>query len=413
MESIRIIFSGRNLDPQPLSGLDVLRNGYVNLYFVYDHLLDEEILIKSLEKALFLNPYFCGRIMDLDTSVPIITACDSGVLFYVETFSEKIQCFLSIGEKHVKPIKSIIHKHSPLLQIKLSNFINGSILQIAYSHCVCDGQSLFDFLHYWSQLARNKEPGDFHFDRTAYKKLSLGDGVNPDKLFPVFTPDKKIFELPYESINRTFRLTSDFVDGLVNDALMHGIKNDGGLRNSIWTAYVCKLVTSVLKTDQSIVSFISVSSSRFLLGLKKEYFGNATMTSYLKFKKHKIPSTSIEAIAERILSFRNKLITSCDNLRIDIAYWEARVRDKKTDNCIYEVTKHLLNKSGVYFNNLTSYPIYEMDFGSGPPVWFNPRLSGSQSVFATSSPEKNGDIILYVGLPVDEMTELSKHLVCN
>ena len=120
---------------------------------------------------------------------------------------------------------------------------------------------------------------------------------------------------------------------------------------------------------------------------------------------------TLETIAERILSLRDTLGDSPECLYKDIAYWDARMREGTVQQHCYVGCK-LSIEGGLYFNTSIKQPIYDIDFGSGAPVWYETpgREMGYRSIRAFPAPEKNGDIILYVTLPEPELTRLSKHL---
>lgn len=401
-DSVRILFSERELDPQPLSALDVALYGNNTVTFFYDHVLCDKILVDSLKKVLFLNPYLSGRIKNLGTRNPVITACDSGVLFFVESYSKKI--------KDIKYFDATTDEDSPLFQVKLSKDKNSSILSVTYNHSIGDGRSLFDFLHYWSLFARGQNVGTFDFDRLAYKNIVSSNIIRQEMEFPIFKLERNVV-YPVVNKTKTFILTSEFINNLLGMALKKGIRydNERRLKNSLWTAYIWKLITLSQGHRNKNTTLINAYETRKLLGLSKNYLGNVGVLASLSIDRIAFQDMEVDTIAKKILDLRDKLSESQNNLSASITSMENQLKNGK--QYLYKTYKDFWNGE-LLFNNLTAFPIYEMDFGSGCPVWFEPpwRKQILRYVVATSSPKKNGDVILYISLPIKEMKKLSKEL---
>lgn len=412
----RVIFAGRKESFQPLNGIDTALPGFATYIFLYDDALCDERLIKSLEKALHLNPYFSGRLKNINTAEPIITACDSGVLFATESYDENILCFHSnnspyMERSYIKPDIFFVDEYTPVLQIKLSKYRNGSILGVSFHHNVCDGQSFFNFLHNWGKLARGEQPNEVVFNRRLVKELAIGDGVQPAEKFPVVKVGREWAPPKTKSAIKNFRLTAGFIKQLLKNAKSNGVKESVGLETNLWIAYLWKLIDSVQTSDGQF-PLVQIYNTRALLNLPKGYFGNTVAFPILQLEGEELVDIPLEAITKYIQLSYYQLIRNADQFRKDIAFWDTLKHERKVTQYRHQALKLLEEGRAIVINNLTTQPIYDLDFGSGVPIWtdFPNRGLAIRYVQALPAPEKNGDIILLVSLPDAEMAEFSKHL---
>lgn len=409
----RVIFSENTCCPQPLNGIDLLFSGYINFVYIYDHVLCENVLIESLRKVLSSNPYFSGRLIVEGVEEPLVTACDSGVLFFVESHNEKLMspaaCYGShIDRACIVEMDSHTDRYTPLLQIKLVQYENSSTLGISFQHTVCDAISIFSFVNSWTKIARGEEPTKMAFDRKLVHSLAMRNSDSPDEHLPIVEVDSSLLVKPEGSSKRTYRLASDSLSALLGNAES---ESHPGMKHCIWPAYVWKLITKNRKSCPERVAFSQVYNSRPLLGLSKNYFGNALIYPFFQMYKEEVDESSVELIAKKIFYLREVFSEFPDSLYKDIAYWDARMRDG-TIHQYWPKVVELGLEGEVVFNNLTKQPIYQTDFGSGPPVWFEMpgREAAIRNVYAWPAPEENGDIILFITLPTEEIADLDQSL---
>ena len=275
--SNKIIVSNKSGDAQILNGTDLIFSGFSTHVFFYDHILCETILIESLKKALHLNPYISGRIKKVNSSEFMITACDSGVLFFVETYNEKICTFYSsdssyLDRSFINLNNSAFDEYTPLLHVKLSLYENGSILGVSFYHTACDGVSFFDFLNSWGKLARNEKVNAPDFNRNQVKKLAIGDGEHAVKNIPSVKFDYSLLTPRKKSSKGVFRLTSSTINGLFKKIKKTETKDHAGLKYAVWQAYIAKLILSNQTSGSDSVSITLVYNSRSLLGVGKILF---------------------------------------------------------------------------------------------------------------------------------------------
>lgn len=403
---------------QRLNAVELMLTDYVSYVLIYDHILCEKKLINSFKKALNLTPYLSGRIKGIESRNPIITGNDSGVLFVSEHYDQKINNTTPISAPHIKnSCINIGRQHfdedTPVLQVKLSKYKNGSTLGLHFHHSVCDAVSFINFLKGWAAIARNEEPFTFLFNRNLLRRNAYGRGAHPSKSFPVKKLSGTWRLSKGRSHKSTFRLTSKFLTRLLKQAKAKGIQEEVGLKHSLWSAYIWKLMASACHDFSfDTTNLLLVYNTRKLLNLDKNYFGNAIAFPLLRESRDELRQKSIESIGEKIHSCYIDLINDPIQVRKDIAFWNKKIGYDEGLQHVYESLALMSEGKTISINNLSTQPIYDIDFGSGNPIWFEhiDLESGVRDVEAFPSPERNGDIILFISAPKPELLEISRHL---
>jgi len=412
----RIIFAEKKDSPQPLNGVDILSLDFVNYSLLFDHTLDEKTLVDSLKKALSIYPYFSGRIKDIYSDCPIVTACDSGISFTTESYSEDILCFTSYDSHylqrcHIKPESAFVDEDTPLLQLKLSKYCNGSIISFLFHHTLCDAQSFFRFLVNWGKLAREESPSIVSFDRRLIQERTEGNEHFPEENIPVVKVNQDFQPLEKVGSKRTFRISKNFIDSLVTSAKAKGIKDRIGLKHSLLKAFIWKLISLNYNSKDEARSILLVYDTRALLKIGRTYFGNAQVLQTFEFKQNVLLDVSIETIAEEILTSYYDLIENPSQLYREITYLNALIKAKTIREYDYEAFRLFAEGKAIAINDMHTQPIYDIDFGSGPAVWFEHLDRGKMNNYIEffPAPEKNGDIILFTTLHEDDTTNFPKY----
>ncbi len=420
--NFKIINGVKNPTNLQLNGYDLLFSHFFCEILIFDYVLSENNLVYSLKEALKTCPYMAGKIYNLDSATPFLTTNDTGILFITERFNESIQHYSPTG-KHldngfIPPPKSI-DENTPIFLIKLSIYNNASVLGLTFYHAVCDGYSFYNFLDLWGKISKKenhicKKPFIF-----SSRKLNIKDNNSEfsKKEFPSIVTDvnyimnkiRKLSEKPINNSKKTFRLKENKINKIIVKYKEKGLKGKVGVKDSIWMAQIWKIISSNRLKDKEEFAFIQIYNARYLLGLNKNFFGNTSIYPYFFIKNDDIDSIKVEEIAERILCVRDNLLINSSELQCFYSFWNRKMETKEINNYRMKSTKLLL-EGELLINNLTTQPIYKIDFGSGPPVWYElpNRENAIRNIHALPAPEKNGDIILFVTLPHKEM-ELFSH----
>lgn len=413
--------TGASLKVEPLTGLDLcMSSAGFDILLVYDHVLDEESLIDSLRETLAHNPYFEGR-MGIYDGCKGISPKQEGILFTSIQHDDELSKFWKGGSIKYGNFSSHVEtfgfeENVPFFHITHSIFRSNSVLGLSISHRFCDGSSFWSFMLLWSRAAKGQKPISLHYDRGSLNKKASHYSADKERNFSGHALSCKA---KGPIVVESFRLPGWRLDEL---------KSLGSVENpplfssqDLSTAYVWKLINSSVNLDAGEIFPITlVFNARKKFGLDNDYVGNAFFFRSIEKSKDEISRLDFSSAAILLRSLSNQVTEQslCD----DLAYFSAMEREGGSSRCLSRDQSLFLN-GGLLINNWSKFPIYEIDFGSGKPIWFDfQRGVGKESArnpirFAViaSSPHEDGCLDYYVGLPVDEMEQFREvfHLENN
>jgi len=393
---------------QPVTGFDIgYPAGGAGLALIYKEVLNREQLIAGLQKALDRAPYFAGRVAGLESNQPLVVPNDEGALFSYVHYRERMPRY-GID----RPLKPQIHdfvphidssgfdRHTPLLQIKLSTFLHGSILGIAVSHIFCDGIATLDFLNGWAAYARNAiAAAPPAWQRHTFKPLA-GDSNKsylPATMIELKQPLQfyagpvacEVFHLPAALLER-----------------LH--KNYGAADAShanIVTAYIFLTIAHCRLDVDEFCSLTLVYNVRKILGLAPDYLGNAVALRCLQWTCKQIIELGGAALARALQPLYPAI--SADDLWREQRFLEQKMTEGPTAQFLPEASYRMLT-GGVLINNVAKFPLYDLDFGSGRPIWYEappqpvPTPVCRGVLICPTPPERDG-VDIHVTLPSAEM----------
>ncbi len=202
MNKIICIDSPLELPPDYLTCYDVQVDGYyLKSIRVYNKRLDETTLISSLKKTLALFPYLTGRLFFDKMGLPYIKANNAGVLFTTEEKNIPLPNYTNDNPVNFQAsnymhniCKQQRDENTPLLQIKLSQYLNGSILGFTSDHIQLDGFSSGLFMNAWAAIACCEEPPKPIIGRYQLTEMAEGSGEHPDdEMRAVVTASAPVF----------------------------------------------------------------------------------------------------------------------------------------------------------------------------------------------------------------------------
>ena len=416
-----MVFSESKAEPQLLNGIELISPCFVELIFIYDHVLCEETLLDSLKKTLHNAPYITGRVKDIYSPEPLWTANDEGLPFIVDKHENDISCFTASEGPHLERIRDYrvdklscaTDENTPVLHIRLSLYNNSSILTLYINHLVFDFLSILSFFDSWTKVARGEAPEKLVFDRQLIRQRSIGECDSTHPIIPAITEDEiEASEVPkISNIRKTFRVKADTLAQWINDTNEKDM-NYTGIKYCLLPAYLLELSARHRIEKQGTIKYTQVNNYRSLLGISRSYIGNAAEPTFFEVDFEEFSSMSSEDIAKKIWSLRDTLAKNPEIIGQAIGFWSKIMREGKLQKCFRKVgTAEALDQ--LYYNDASKTPVYELNFGTGNPVWFEPTWLDHTIPFryflVFPAPEKNGDLILYTLLPENEMNELSKH----
>ena len=419
---------------QPLTGLDAgMPVDSFCIALVYSQPLDELTLIDGLQKALDENPYFSGRIFGIGSTLPLVIPNNEGALFTCNTFAGCIPTF-DIDQPLKPHLRKFGHHiegagfdhHTPLLQIQLTNFSDGSVLSISISHALCDGTSMIEFMQSWAghTLRKNPRPRSA-WNRRDVQQMALGDGITASPLTPVI----ELRQLPplWQSVETLLlRLPGTLLEQLYD---VYGpVNTTSGTSHSnfpqkqtygqdvsrldIAAAFLYLLLLRCKNDRQSPHSLSIVCNVRQILELPAAYLGNAVSLRYFELDDEQLMEADIRSVAQRIRDLYREITAS--DLRRDIAFWQRKIADG-TSAHFMPVATYLALTGGILLDNMSRFAFYELDFGVGKPTWIDTPAPSSpayvtRGVLMLPAPPSHAGIDLHVSLPPNEMTVLRKLL---
>lgn len=421
---IKVITGTKVASAQPLSPIDLIyKDIYSIIAFVYDYELQEDSIYDGLMRSLDINTYVGGRLSGALTKSPMIHGNNKGIVFssckydsiIPEYSSENLIKSSDKAEKYLLecPADSL-DENTPLVQIKLSNYINGSVLCVSFCHALCDA-SVFSFLRDWSRMCRNIAISSPENDRDLLSKIyekyttnNLIDNVKEPVFESCTSKMKKVgfgaFEVEGRYIDDTY------------EKLIHGSDNQEFFsRQDFVVAYILKNLFACIDLKEAEYSVGMIMDIRKLMGLPASYFGNAVASMDIIKRGEFFRDESLLSIAKYV----RKTINNHD---LDKAFGGLRATinnlknngDKDKDKEQAE-DKFLDNK--ICINNYTKLPIYDVDFGEGAPVWAEsltaitvPGMTRGRSVIAWPSSSTDGGVVYHVILPMDELLKLKDRL---
>ena len=129
------------------------------------------------------------------------------------------------------------------------------------------------------------------------------------------------------------------------------------------------------------------------LRLPRDYFGNALCYAEARYTPEELASQSLPVLAERCKPVNAQVSTEAlQKMLILMETWRQK---KAVWRLIFKPTLETLN-AGMIQNNCIQFPMYEIDFGTGTPSWYDITPMTIRMVMVTQTPEKDGGVDLYL-----------------
>ncbi|MCO5583971.1 hypothetical protein L7F22_037889 [Adiantum nelumboides] len=287
----------------------------------------------------------------------------------------------------------------PPLCIQISRFDCGSFaLGLAHSHVVCDGTSLWHFFTSWAEIARGEA------------KLSLVP-VHNRTLLKLDNPSAKKAVLISEGVEEdTSHGSTEKEDLLFFHFSKEAVKNlkaqAGGERSSYeaMCAHLWKRASLARgHAADKKVSFIQIVNMRQRVHppLPQGYFGNAVMWTTAVATAGELQEEELAETANRI----HASVAACDDTAFKgwLHWLEVHDRQEVLARCM------CLNGAQLRASSSTRFPVFEVDFGWGPPVAVRcPSMELPGKIIFFPSPDGFGSIDLTLALPSPFMQRLAK-----
>lgn len=368
--------------------------------WLFNYRLDAELLKISLEKLLSYYPHLAGRMQNLNE----IELNNKGVDFLVETNDNlyikdvvklKNRCKCLNSHLNINEIKK---GEAAPMSIKLTYLKDGSVLSVHCAHACMDGVSFYTMIHNWGKISRNEAIVMPLLNQTLHPAIgSLSKNEIEKSLL-----EKKwqrvdgsvLLQIIVSKLRKMDKQTSEAL--IISQSILlktkELLKEKTGIEYSnhvVLSAIITKMCfqLSALNNDARCSQLSVVNTRSRIHAIPDTFVGNAVSNIATPFFR---ADTNVMKIAEIIHATLKSYLE------------KSQVLQEYVLNNLYSATYKLplvpfdikgMNASKptcIYINNMSRFPIYDVDFGGGKPFYVIPHdLPDAVKIF----PNASGDCV--------------------
>lgn len=419
------VHSGTQSGKMYLTGFDVINRHQFSWHtYLYRKTPDVSALKEGLARALLQMPAFSGQIRKEYGGSLYIDCADYGVPITVEDVPYSIPSYgvhhsVDLDFKKYVPAcpLSIVDKNEALFRVKITRFRCGAcIVGAAWPHSLVDGTAYMEFVTRWAKYARGDSTlPDPELDRSKFSRLAKGSGDSASAIssmvnlgrFEFFSfMLRALFRSRFFTDHYAFVLTVDQIDNIRKQRASLGLGNFS--TGDLLSAIMWKKIAEI----QNLSEFSTLGTIRNVRGvpgvdLPDDYIGNAFMLSLVGHDFRGDAKNAIFEIASAIRDDKKKF--TADMVREELAYLTKVMKKGKINLTALGVVN--AQKKGALCNNLSRFPVRELDFGSGMPFWLDgPSRRMALRYFSLfPSVDREGDLVVHLILPSKEMRKFKKN----
>ncbi|MFT4927960.1 MAG: hypothetical protein ACI8WB_004075 [Phenylobacterium sp.] len=393
-----IINNGTVAEPLPLSLLDkMIDKLLIKVTMTYDHVLEPKMLMAGLEKLLSHYPHIGGSLVDFYNADSRIIADDKGILFSGQSLN------VAMDQQLKKPLDSDHQVQMPayhgeyvdgdhFIKVTCSEYVDGTRLEMTLPHFLCDGFALTGLLIDWANLAKGGQIQPLNVDKSKILKTE-------NSIIKHYYDSLTVQPMPRTNQDsHLFYISESLIDDLMAEQIDVPPAQLASLRNKIWMAYVWQTITaSRAPEDKGMASIISQFNMRGGLGLGHRYFGNAITMLFVEQSVDQVLDQSLSVATESLGDMFNQL------MRARKKFLQKTFTDLEQGN-MPEILPVIMS-GAMLVNDMTEFPLYDIDFGHGRPSWVELPMSDylMRQVKALPAPDQSKGVVLNVSLPEVEM----------
>lgn len=418
------LHSGTTAPRQYVTGIDILHGHVcVPIVFVYKKGFDLAHAEKALVETLKHYALVSGRYKKDEQGQVYNDGQDHGIDWRV------FQCkgpmpyseHQPLGDhiKHYYPSFmpwQVIDKDRALLHVNINQFEDGGIvLAVTFVHSTFDALSVGIFMLNWSKISQGKAIDPLSFDRQVVIDAGKTD-VDTSDFKLLFKPGvwqatqimsrlgwraltsvrKEIFRVPAPTIQRW--------KAQAEAELPEAAKGITAAR--LVSAYVLRAISPNM--PKGVPRSISMAvDMRFVRGLTlpRNYFGNGLCYAKAVYTEQELATQSLAVLAERCKPPAEEV--SAPTVSKLLTLVERARQAKNIWRLVFRPAVDTL-EGGIVQNNLSLMPIYDVDFGSGPPDWYETFAMTVRMMGLVPTPQKDGGIDLHMAASKAELDALRK-----
>ena len=421
--------AGRPSPRQTLTGIDIL-HGHVGvpILFVYPQGLDVERLKHGLQEALSHYPLISCRLVKDAQGQVVCDGSDSGIDWRV--FRCKGALPIGEGRPPLGDIKQLytpfmpwqlVGRDTPMLQINVHLFEDGgATLLVRLAHSQMDGSSVFGFMLDWSRACRGLPVEGQTFDRDQMIRISRDTAPPAQPLQMLHQPSlgrlasvmtrlgwRALFDIRKD----VYRLPAATIAHWQTQARAarpsESVPNAGRLAS----AYVMQALDRLLPRGEDR-RLGMVLDMRFVkgLGLSRDYFGNALCYPEARVSAAAVREQPVTELARQLKPDPEQ--TSALYVSQVIAVAEQARQRKAVPRLVLGPAISNLG-AGLFLNNCSQLPLYEYDFGTGCPSWYDTFPMTIRMMTLMPTPAKDGGVDIHLCAGAAERRALRERLAAD
>jgi hypothetical protein len=362
--------------PRKLEGFDLLLNEWSDYAFRYGHHIDNDRLVEALRGAVNCHPHFAGRKVSSDDAVQLDDF--SGVLFGFEQVDHRCPEDIDLldrrsnGYFHPTDFRrrhKLAHtsRQTPLLQIKHTAGVDGSVLGVSVWHSIADFSRVVRFFETVTRIYQGLQPRQTE-PSNPLRATEPAPGLEPDAA----DHSDAVVRITAESTQpfseafalRRFRIDEQTLQALRGRASSAGTK---------WTDYLYAAAWRTLAASNP--ERLGSDSTLFLIQSIEQVSGPARNTfNSLIYPTARVPGEGLQhrevedlaKVIGRTATFGAlKEIRAVSAVR---AWMSRNIHRSNYHNFMLKPFHESVFGAGVMCNNFSETPLNAFDFGQGPPL---------------------------------------------
>ena len=404
---------------QYLTGPDIF-GGLVTvpLFYTYPQGLDTDAMVRSLAVTLSKYPLVAGRLRKDADGYPYIDPDDSGVPFEVyevdgpmPAYGPRYRHQSFIGQYYDKVFPWTIYRpDTPLFAVKVFRFSDGgAICTMAPVHCLIDGSSVWMFVQDWSRVTRGQgDPEDIvERDFLLNRSQQYTDRLYARRDVQRFGVRQRLglyVRLALQVLRNQLavhRIPGHYLDRL-RAAYDKAFPDGPGVSDvDLLTAQCLKVIarTRGYRTDLHVGVVVDFRFKR-ALEVPRRLFGVAIGQEERPFTARELQDLSVPALARKLRQPPEK--PSTEDWRGYLGFMERQRQEKRLGSVLPRSVLRSLD-GGFMQNNYCAMPVYDADFGSGPPSWYTPTATPFRMVKIVPTGEEGHSVDLHLILDRREL----------
>ena len=240
----------------------------ISTSWVYRIHLEEQRFRDAIQKLLSIYPILGGRVNNDNVIFP---SCD--ILF---SYSESKGFIDSLIGRNKLPnkyeakfdLKKMLKGRFPLVSIKVTDLVNGSVLSFKASHLLMDGRCFYHIANALMALYSGETPNaDILFNDAVIPRINLPDSLDTSAFYPI--PKTALLSVMWKKFHKTRKQRIL----ITNDEIMRIKNKTGASRTAVLSAMVYKII------GRKAISIVQTADHRgHVKAISPNYGGNAAST---------------------------------------------------------------------------------------------------------------------------------------